>query len=379
MSEAPELDTGLRGVVVGTCPTSTVKPQEGLFYGKLPVSEMTEWEPERVIYSLFYRKDPSVTELQAFKKTLQARSHCSKGLIAAIEKLPRDVHPMRLLEMALLLGTRYEGANDYTEDALNVVAKIPEMSARVIHHHAGWGVCQPSDPSLGYVDNFLHMLTPKKPFPRKLLHVMKLFNILHYDHGGGNLSTFVGKGVASGGEDMWGSLAASMCALEGNKHGRANQEALEFVEKALQEIGEHPTFEKVSAWIRSILTNNGLVYGFGHAVLRVEDPRATIFYKTAQTHFSQDRMVQMAVLIREAAPPILKENPKIADPYPNVDAISGTLLSAAGFPYPEYYTVLFGMSRVVGIGAQIVYERTLARGGKGVPIYRPSYKFVELA
>jgi citrate synthase len=79
--------------------------------------------------------------------------------------------------------------------------------------------------------------------------------------------------------------------------------------------------------------------------------------------------------LREVGPKVLKENPKISDPYPNVDAMSGTILTAAGFPYPEYYTVLFGLSRSVGIAIQIVYERLEARGGKGTPIIRPKYIF----
>ncbi|NEU35697.1 citrate synthase, partial [bacterium LRH843] len=83
-----------------------------------------------------------------------------------------------------------------------------------------------------------------------------------------------------------------------------------------------------------------LVYGFGHAVLRVEDPRATIFYKAAEEHYKDNPLVRMALLLREAGPKVLKENPKISNPYPNVDAVSGALLSAAGFNYPEYYTVL---------------------------------------
>jgi len=81
----------------------------------------------------------------------------------------------------------------------------------------------------------------------------------------------------------------------------------------------------------------------------------------------------MAMLLREAGPKVLKENPKVSNPYPNVDAISGALLTAAGFSFPEYYTVMFGMSRIVGIAIQIVYERCEAREGKGVAIYRPKY------
>jgi citrate synthase len=83
----------------------------------------------------------------------------------------------------------------------------------------------------------------------------------------------------------------------------------------------------------------------------------------------------MALMVRSQGTKILKENAKISNPYPNVDAITGTMLMASGFPYPEYFTVLFGLSRAVGIAIQIVYERVEARGGKGVPIMRPLYLY----
>jgi citrate synthase len=123
------------------------------------------------------------------------------------------------------------------------------------------------------------------------------------------------------------------------------------------------------------LANNELVYGFGHAVLRVEDPRATVLYEVADELYPNDPLCIIAHQLRLAGPKVLGENPKITNPYPNVDAISGTLLSAAGFPYPEYFTVLFGLSRTVGIAMQIVYERCEARDGKGTPIVRPKYLY----
>nr|MBA3817162.1 citrate synthase [Parachlamydiaceae bacterium] len=162
----------------------------------------------------------------------------------------------------------------------------------------------------------------------------------------------------------------------GPRHGKANQDCLEFVQGILDKVGENATAEQVEALIRKLLDDNELVFGFGHAVLRVEDPRATVFYQAADAQFPNHPLVKIARLLRQAGPKVLGENPKISNPYPNVDAISGTILTAAGFPYPEYYTVLFGLSRVVGIAMQIVYERCEARGGKGTPIVRPKYLFI---
>ena len=140
-------------------------------------------------------------------------------------------------------------------------------------------------------------------------------------------------------------------------------------------MGASPTEDQVEAILRERLAKRQLIFGFGHAVLRVEDPRATVEYELLERHFSDHPLAKMALLLRKVGPKVLSENPKITDPYPNVDAVSGILLTAAGFPHPEYYTVLFGLSRCVGIAIQIVYERVEARGGKGLPIVRPKYFF----
>lgn len=367
------LETGLRGFPVGYCNTSTVEPTKGLFYGNKTIGEIRDWTPCRVIYLLYHGKDGTDAEINAFTKDLHSRATCSPEVIAQISKLPRQGHPMKLLCSALLISGMLEGKNDYKEDCLNLIARIPEICAAVINHHAGWGGIKPSKPDLGYMENFTQMLNIPKGNNKQLNDIFRLFNVLHFDHGGGNLSTFVGKAVASGLEDMYGSMSAAMAALAGPRHGRANQDSLEFVESLLKELGPNPTEDVLEASLRRRLDNNELIFGFGHAVLRVEDPRATVLYEKAMSLYPENPLVKMACLLRTVAPKVLKENPKVSDPYANVDAISGVLLMAAGFPYPEYFTVLFGLSRVVGIAIQIVYERCEARGGKGLPIVRPKY------
>lgn len=367
------LETGLRGVPVGYCTTSHVDPYKGLFYKQFPVSELSSWSSEKVIYLLYHGKEPSPSELKSFSELLQRRSEIDPEVFKHIAKLPRNGHPMALFSAAILILGMFELANDWQEDCLNLIAKIPAIGAAVINHHGDFGKTPKQKPELGYMENFTHML--KVPQSEALLKVMKLFNILHFDHGGGNLSTFVGKAVASGLEDLYGSIAAAMNALAGPRHGRANQECLSFVQEMLDKLGPSTTEADVEKAIRAKLANKELIYGFGHAVLRVEDPRATVFYELAKKEFSDNPLIKMALLLRTAGSKVLKENPKISDPYTNVDAISGSVLTAAGFPYPEYYTVLFGISRAVGIAIQIVYERCYARGGKGTPIVRPKYLY----
>lgn len=368
-----ELETGLRGVPVGYCTTSHVDPQKGLTYVGRPIAELAHHDPMEVIYLLYFGEMGSKAQVAKFKSDLDQRAHCSPETLKHIASLPRTGHPMDAFAAAILITGLCEGKDDYNEDCLDLIAKIPQIAAAVINHHANWGETPSSKPEMGYMENFIHMLKLPSEKSERLKEVMRLFDVIHLDHCGGNLSTFVGKAVASGLENMYGSIAASMTALAGPRHGRANQDCLEFVQKVLDEVGENATASDVENLIRRKLEKNELVFGFGHAVLRVEDPRATVCYQYVQKHFPDHPLVKIALHLRGEGTKVLKENPKISNPYPNIDAITGSMLTAAGFPYPEYYTVLFGMSRSIGIAIQIVYERLIAREGKGTPIIRPLY------
>jgi len=369
------LETGLRGVPVGYCVTSFVDPYKGLTYVGRPIAELANREPIDLIYLLYYGEMGSKEQLAHFQKELNHRASCKAETIQAIEALPHVGHAMDVFAAALLIVGMYEGTGNYREDCLNAIAKLPQIAACVINSHAKWGPTPQSKPEMGYIENFVHMLNLPGPKTPELIQAMRLFNAIHYDHDGGNLSAFVGKAVASGLEHMYGSLAASMTALAGPRHGRANQDCLEFVQSVLNDVGDHAKSSDIEKLIRDKLAKNELVFGFGHAVLRVEDARATVCYNYCQKHFSTHPLVKIALLLRTEGSKVLKENPKIADPYPNIDAITGSMLTAAGFPYSDYYTVLFGLSRCIGIAIQIVYERMEARGGKGTPIVRPLYLY----
>jgi citrate synthase len=369
------LETGMRGYPVGYCTTSSADSLKGLHYMGQPVDAMTKDSAEEVIYLLFYGKKPDKTALEIFKKELANRSHVSSALLEQLEGLPKHGHPMKLFCLAILLLGIDEATGIWQEDCLNIIAKIPLVAAHIINRHGHCKKTPKANPELGLIENFTHLLQVDGVDKEKLQEILRLFYILHLDHGGGNLSAFVGKCVASGEEDMYGSMASAMCALNGPRHGKANQYGLEFVKKAFDVLGKNATHQEAAHYIENCLHNNELIYGFGHAVLRVEDPRATIFYAMAGQEFPDHPLVKTAILLRTVIPEVLKKNPKIQNPYPNIDAISGSLLSAAGLPFPEYYTVLFGISRCVGISIQILYERTKAREGKGTPIMRPKYIF----
>jgi len=185
----------------------------------------------------------------------------------------------------------------------------------------------------------------------------------------------VGKAVASGQEDMYGSLVASMAALAGPLHGAANQECLRFLRSSLDRVRDPQNEHAVRQYVEALWTRGEKIFGFGHAVLRVEDPRATVLFDLGEKLCPESPLFQMAKVLRKVGSEFLKTQPKVSDPYPNVDQVSGSVLASLGLTDESYYTVLFGLSRCVGIAAQIVYEREHARGGKGTPIIRPKYLY----
>ncbi|MBA3238752.1 MAG: citrate synthase [Parachlamydiaceae bacterium] len=369
------LETGMHGFPVGYCTTSRIDSHKGLYYSDLSVTEFASWEPEQVIYLLDFGREGSKSEVFAFSQELYNRGKCSDKTLEFIHRLPRFGSPMRMLSTALLIAGLFEGKNDYWEDYLDLIAKIPEIVATVINYHAGWIGNRSSNPKLGYIENFVHLLNAPNLDRPQLIRALKLFNIFHYDYGGGELSTFVGKVVASGMEEMYGSISASMCALAGSRHGRSTQDGLGFVAEVLQELGPDTTLKKVEIFLRQRIIHEQNILGFGQAALLVEDPRATVLYRVAEEMYPADPLCRIANLLRIAVPNVLKEDPKNINPFANVEAISGALISAAGFAYSDYFALLFGMSRIVGIARQIVYERCEARGGMGTPIVHPEYVF----
>ncbi len=282
--------------------------------------------------------------------------------------LPKDGHPMEWLCSGLLFMGMTSKTGDYAEDALNLIARTPELVAAIFRIRSGWGAPIASNPELGLIEDFVHMLGVPGADPVPLTRLMRVFYNLHLDHGGGNLSTFVGKAVASAHTDVFASMNAAMSGLYGPLHGRANQDCLAFVER----VGTSDPAE-VERFVRAALASGDKIYGFGHAVLRAEDPRATIEYELGKEICPDDPLFKTALTLREVAVKVLSGMEKVSNPYPNVDAVSGTLLHAVGLEDSDYYTVLFGLSRITGISAQIVDERTRFRGGKGVPIYRPKF------
>ncbi len=362
------LDTGLRGFPVGTCWTSHVDPEIGVTYVGYPIAELAYLPPESVIYLLFHKDLPTPAQATSFAQDLATRSLVDPALLQVLRTLPKAGHPMDWFAVAIQALGMTGKTGDYKEDVFNLIARIPTALAAIFRIREGWGDLIPSDPSLGYVENFVHMLGVPGTDEAALAKLLRIYYVLHMDHGGGNLSTFTGKAVASGLADVYQSLASAMNGLAGPRHGLANQDCFAMV----KEIDSEDPVE-VEQMMRDRLANRQLIFGFGHAVLRREDPRAKVEFDVGDELYPDDHWFKVVKALRSGAVKVLQENPKVSNPYPNVDLVSGSLLSAGGLSDPDYYTTLFGWSRIAGIGAQIVDERTAFRDGKGVAIYRPRF------
>ena len=365
------LDTGLRGIPVGTCQTSYVDPIEGVHYVGYPVEDLVNLEEEDVIYLLLFKELPSPEQSDKFRAELALRGESlPTGALRVLESLtPGSGHPMDWLAIGIMaLGTA-EATGDIRSDSMNLIARMPELMARVFLLRGGKKEqLRPRKPELGLVENFVHMLGIEGEEADRMNRVLRFFFILHMDHGGGNLSTFTGKAVASGRASIYSALSSAMNALSGPLHGRANQAVLEFI----QRIGTSDENE-VSSFVNAEIDARRPIYGFGHGVLRAEDPRARLLIGLGEEICPDEDLYKTVKVLRKITPDILKERiPKIRNPYPNVDLGSGTLLHSVGFRKPDYYTTFFGWARVAGICAQILDERN-AREGRGTPIYRPKY------
>ena len=363
------LNTGLRGVPVGTCRTSFVTPTEGVHYCGYPIAELAAFAPEDIIYLLFNKELPTPEQSKQIRSELAARATIPGDVESVLKTLPRDGHPMDWLSVGIHTLGMLETTNDWRADAMNLIARMPRLMGLIFRIRDGRAEEIPADdPQASLVDRFVNALDLKGVDKEKMTRVISTYLVLHMDHGGGNLSTFSGKAIASGHATLYSSMAGAMNALSGPLHGRANQSCLEFVLR----VGTSDPAE-VERFVRAELDAKRPVFGFGHAVLRTEDPRATVQFALGEEICPEDENFKIITALREVAPRVLGENPKISNPNANVDIASGALLHHIGLTDPTYYTTFFGWARVAGIGAQIVDERSVMRDGKGTPIYRPKY------
>ena len=199
-----------------------------------------------------------------------------------------------------------------------------------------------------------------------MVEIINRLIIFYSDHEGGNVSAHTVHLVGSALSDPYLSFAAGLNGLAGPLHGLANQEVLVWLQKLRSELGDDADENKVKEFIWKTLKSGQVVPGYGHAVLRKTDPRYTCQREFALKHLPNDPLFKLVSNIYKVVPPILTELGKVKNPWPNVDAHSGVLLQYYGLKEMNYYTVLFGVSRALGVLASLVWDRAL-----GLPIERP--------
>lgn len=369
---------GMRGVKGMICDTSVVDADTGLVVRGIPIGDLAGRLPEEIFYLLCTGELPDKPALDSLQADLRKRAQVPSYVWKVMEAMPEDSHPMTMFNTAILVleresifRKRYEEMRkeEYweaaLEDSLQLIAKLPSIAAHIYRMHARKGAPIASNPNLDWGGDYAAMLGLPDP-GGEFSNLMRLYLTLHCDHEGGNVSAFTCHTVGSALSDPYYAVSAGLNGLAGPLHGLANQECLHFVLGVREEFKGVPTDEKLRehAWNR--LKAGHVIPGYGHAVLRITDPRFTAFHKFGEKVCAQDEVFRIVDRIFAIVPDVLREQGKAKDPWPNVDAISGSLLYHFGLTEFDYYTVLFGVSRALGMCAQLVINRAL-----GTPITRP--------
>lgn len=370
---------GMRGVKGLICDTSLVPPDKGLIIRGKSIAELNDKLPEEVLYLLVTGEIPDKESLENLKSDLKKRSQVPNYVWQTLQALPKDAHPMAMFSLAILAmekdsifrkkyteGIRKEEYWDSTlEDCLNLIAKLPAIAAGIYRMKFNKGPRIESNPLLDWAGDYAHMLGISDP-SGEFANLMRLYMVLHSDHEGGNVSAHTCHCVGSALSDPYYSVSAGLNGLAGPLHGLANQECLAWVIEVKEKFGGVPKDEDLRQFAWDTLNSGQVIPGYGHAVLRITDPRFDAFLNFGARVCPNDPLYQIVAKVFKIVPDVLREQGKAKDPWPNVDAASGCLLYHFGLTEFEYYTVLFGVSRAMGMCAQLIVSRAL-----GEPIERP--------
>ena len=370
---------GMRGVKGMVCDTSVVEPDQGLIIRGKPIMKIKDKWPEEIFWLLITGEFPSEDELKVIQQELKDNGEVPAYVWKVLKAMPKTSHPMAMLDAAILTMenesafrreyTKGVHKNDYwistLEDAMRSLGTIHTIAAGVyrIKYFKG-DMIEPSK-KLDWGADYAHMLG-LKPHKGETAEMMRLYLTLHCDHEGGNVSAFACHTVGSALSDPFYAVSAGLNGLAGPLHGLANQECLGWILQTIEKFGGAPTEKQLEEYAWETLNSGKVVPGYGHAVLRVTDPRFTAFNEFGKKYLKDDPVFQTVDRVFNVVPQVLLKAGKAKDPWPNVDAGSGALLYHYGLTQFEYYTVLFSVSRAMGMLSQQVLNRAL-----GTPITRP--------
>ncbi len=379
---------GMRGITGLVTETSLLDANEGIRFRGYSIPELREHLPkapggaeplpEGLFYLMLIGELPTEADVQNISSVMGRRSHVPNHVFDAIEALPISSHPMTMFSVAVMaLQTESVFAKAYAEgmskkdywsymyeDTMNLIARLPRVAAYIYRRKYKNGVHIQPDGMLDWAGNFAHMLGYEDEGFKEL---MRLYMVIHADHEGGNVSAHTTHLVGSALSDAYLSFAAGMNGLAGPLHGLANQEVIKWILNMREELGGGmPTKDQIETYVKKTLAEGKVVPGYGHAVLRKTDPRFTAQMEFAKKHLPNDELVRIVWMVYDTVPTILESLGKVKNPWPNVDAHSGALLVHYGLVEYEFYTVLFGVSRALGVLASLCWDRALS-----LPLERP--------
>jgi citrate synthase len=370
---------GMRGIKSLICDTSSVSAETGLIIRGRPLLEIKHLLPEEVFFLLITGDIPSAEDLQDLQHQISQNNQVPDYVWNVLRSMPKNAHPMTMLDVAILalqgeskFKTKYsEGLRkqdqwkSYLEDGIALIAKIPVLAAGIYRMRFEKGDPIPPDNSLDWGANYGHMLGLSETDER-IKKLMRLYLTLHCDHEGGNASTFTSLVVSSTLSDVYYSVSAGLNALAGPLHGRANQECLRFVLEIKNHFNSDPSTEELQEFCENWLKQGNVIPGYGHAVLRCPDPRFMGLIEFGEKNIQNDSVFYIVQELFKVVPEALSKQGKAKNPWPNVDAVSGSLLYHFGITEFNYYTVPFSVSRSLGLVAQTVLNRAFV-----LPLIRP--------
>lgn len=378
---------GMRGIRGLVTETSLLDPEEGIrFRGYsipecqklLPKAEGGEEPlPEGLFYLLLTGQIPNKDQVAAISADWASRAALPQHVVHMMNNFPSTLHPMSQFSAGITaMQSESKFAQAYSEgipktqyweyiyeDAMDLIAKLPTLASAIYRNLYRDGKVGAIDPSKDWSANFTSMLGYDDP---AFTELMRLYLTIHTDHEGGNVSAHTCHLVGSALSDPYLSFAAAMNGLAGPLHGLANQEVLVWLTRLQEKLGNDVTKEQLEKFIWDTLKAGQVIPGFGHAVLRKTDPRYMCQREFSQKHLADYPLFKLVSLLYEVAPAVLTEHGKTKNPWPNVDAHSGVLLQYYNMTEMGFYTVLFGVSRALGVLSSLTWDRAL-----GLPIERP--------
>ncbi|MCM1412050.1 MAG: citrate/2-methylcitrate synthase [Lachnospiraceae bacterium] len=343
---------------------------------------------EEAAYLLLFGGLPTETELQEFCGALSESRHMPTNFTRDVIMKAPSADVMNSMTRSVLTLASYDDRascldiGNVLKQCIQLISIFPMLAVYGYHAYNhydkdGSMYIHRPDPGLSIAENFLRLLRPDMKYTELEARVLDVALLIHAEHGGGNNSTFTTRVVTSSGSDTYSSIAAALCSLKGNRHGGANIMVMQMMEDIKCHVRDYGDEEEVTYYLEKILNKEafdkkGLIYGMGHAVYSLSDPREVIFkgfVEKLAAEKGKEKDLELYNNIEKAAPKLIAKERKIFKGVsPNVDFYSGFVYEMLGIP-KELYTPLFAIARIAGWSAHRIEELVSAN-----KIIRPAYK-----